>query len=140
MKYRYLPHTADAKIEAFGKDLNELFKNAALATYNIMVETQKVEPLKEIEIKLNSESIESLLYDWIEELLFYLDTEKFLINNTEVKIKKSGENNISLKATLKGDRISKKYELGGSVKSMTYNCLIIEKTKDGFRTIFVVDR
>ena len=139
MKYRYLPHTADAKIEAFGTDINEMFKNAALATYNIMVDTEKVEPKKEIKININSENTEALLFDWIDELLLHLDASRFLLHDLNIQIDKQNDS-LFLKAILKGDTISKEYELKGIVKSMTYNCMNIKKTKEGFKAIFVVDR
>ena len=42
MKYRYLSHTADVKFRAYGQNLEEAFVNAALAMFNVMVETSKV--------------------------------------------------------------------------------------------------
>ena len=140
MRYRYLPHTADAKIEAFGKDLNEVFSNSALAVYNIVTDTSKIKPAKEINIDINSENKESLLFDWIDELLFYLDAEKFLLNKIKDISIKQHDNNLNLKATLTGDRMSDKYKLKGAVKSMTYNCMKIEKTARHTKAVFVVDR
>ena len=140
MKYRYLPHTADAKIEAFGKDLNEVFSNAALAVYNIVTDTNKIKPAKEINIDINSENKESLLFDWISELLFYLDAEKYLLHSIKNISIKQHKNNITLKATLTGDSISDKYKLEGAVKSMTYNNMEIKQTARHTKAVFVVDR
>ena len=37
-KFKFKPHTADVKFLAYGKDLEEAFTNAALATTAVMTE------------------------------------------------------------------------------------------------------
>ena len=40
-QYEYLEHTADVKFLAYGKTLEEVFENAALAMFNVMIDTEK---------------------------------------------------------------------------------------------------
>ena len=43
-KFEFLEHIADAYIAAYGKDLAEAFENAALAMFETMTDTARVEP------------------------------------------------------------------------------------------------
>ena len=50
MKYKFLEHTADIMFEAYGKTLNELFENSALAIFESTanIKTVKAKIKKEI--------------------------------------------------------------------------------------------
>ena len=124
MKYKFLEHTADAKFQAFGKTLEEKFANAALAMFSIMVDTKKVKHLIEKKINIKGEDKKSLLYNFLEELLFLLDTKSFLLN----KVKKIKIENNSLKAIVVGDFVKEEYKLLGEVKAVTYNDMEITNT------------
>jgi SHS2 domain-containing protein len=139
MKYNYLPHTADTKILAIGTNLNELFLNSALATFNIIINPKLIKNKENIKITLKTKSLEKLFYDWIEELIYYIDCNNFLLNTADIKIT-TKNNEFKLYANIYGDKISKKYKLGGSVKSMTYSDLKIKKKDNKYQVTFVLDR
>ena len=42
MRFEYLDHTADVKFRAYGDSLEKAFGNAALAMFNVMVDTSGV--------------------------------------------------------------------------------------------------
>jgi len=129
MKYKLLEHTADIKFQAFGKTLEEAFSNAAIAMFDVIVKTEKIE--KNITKKVETESgdKESLLYKWLEELLYLLDTEFFMLNSVKtMKIKKEGKKYV-LKAEVTGDTFKDKYELYGAVKAVTYNEMFVKEEK-----------
>src|SRR3989344_2276882 len=88
MKYRFLEHTADVLFEAYGKELEDLFANAALATEEIMIDLKTLQTVEKKEIKIEAENVEDLLFNFLEELLFLKDTELFLCKEFELKIKK----------------------------------------------------
>ena len=139
-KYEYFEHTADAKFKAYGKNLEDVFCNSALAVFDIMVDTNVVKPKRKKEIILSCKNKESLLFDFLDELLFFLDTENFVLHKVEnLKIiRKKGV--YELRAIALGDKISNKYEVSGIVKAITYNEMEIAK-KDGVWVITaVVDR
>lgn len=123
MKYKFLEHTADAKFQAFGKNLEEAFSNAALAMFSIMIDPSKVKAKIKREITVDGIDKKSLLYKFLEEILFLLDTEGFLLNKVEkLKIEKN-----KLSTVLVGDRISDNYKLSGDVKAVTYNDMEIHE-------------
>ena len=122
MKYEFLEHTADAKFRAYGKNLNEQFLNAALAMTSIMFDPKKVKPKIKKEIKIKGLDQKSLLYNLLEELLYLMDTEFFLLNKvSNLKIKDN-----TLTATLYGDKASN-YKTTGDVKAVTYQQMEITK-------------
>ncbi len=135
-KYEFLDHTADAKFLAYGKDLEDAFKSCALATTVIMTDIDKVEKKIEKKIEVTSNKKRSLLYDFLEELIFYLDTEGFLLAEVkELQIKKNNET-YSLSATILGDS-SDKYEILTAIKAVTYSDMFI-KEEPNLTTIQVV--
>ena len=132
-KYRFLEHTADAKMQAFGKNLEEAFSNAALGMFSLMFEPEKVKPKTEKNIDVEGKDLQALLYNWLEELLFLLDSEGFLLH----EIKELSIEGSRLHAAITGDSISDKYESHGDVKAVTYNEMDITK-KMGNVTVQVV--
>lgn len=127
-KYEFLEHTADAKFRAYGKTLEEAFGNAALAMYSIMVDTEKVKPKIKKEIKVDGTDEKSLLYNFLEEFLFILDVENFLLNKIKkIKITKKKQK-YYIKAEAYGDK-AENYETHGDVKAVTYNEMEIKKEK-----------
>jgi SHS2 domain-containing protein len=78
-KWEFFDHTADAKFKAWGKDLAELYQNAAKATFAIITDIERVQPVKEFPIEIKAAGgKEPALFDFLDELLFLLDTEGFL--------------------------------------------------------------
>jgi len=129
MKYKFLKHTADVKFQAFGKNLEEAFSNSAIAMFNIIIKTEKIEKNITKKIEINAENKETLLYKWLEELLFLLDTEFFVLNTVKsLKIKKEGKEYV-LKAEIIGDTFKEKYERFGAVKAVTYEEMFIKEEK-----------
>ena len=126
MKYEFLNHTADAKIRAYGQNIEEAFVNAGLAVFSILKNPDKVKSIINKDVNVESKEYSSLLYDFLEELLFLLDTEGFLLSKIiDLKIeKKQGKLNLSCK--IAGDNY-KKYNISGNIKSITYNDMIINQ-------------
>ncbi len=135
-KYEFFDHTADAKFRAYGKTLEEAFANAALATTAIMTDIKKIQKKTKRNMKIESKTKEALLYDFLEELLFYLDTEGFLLSKvTQIKI--TNKDNYILEAELEGDYAERGYDVRTAIKAVTYNDMKIEE-KDNLVTIQVV--
>lgn len=144
--YKFFEHTADAKFQAYGSDLAEAFTNAAFAMFSIMVDTDSVKPEIMKKIVVDAKDEKSLLYNWLEELLFFLDSETFLLSSVvKMEIKEisaadeEGEMQKMLRvsAVVKGDSADNGYELTGEVKAVTYNEMEI-KTEEGKAMVQVV--
>ncbi len=120
MKYKYLDHTADIKFQAFGKSIEEKFSNSAYAMIKIICK-HKVKEETTKKIKIKGIDRKSLLYRFLEEILFLLNTKNFLLS----KVKEIKITNNELTAVLSGDNL-KNYKLGLDVKAVTYNDMIID--------------
>ncbi len=135
--YEFFDHTADIGIRAYGNSLEEAFSNAALAVFEIMTDTNKVQPLEYREVFLNGYDLENLLYKWIEELLYYYDTELMLFSKFDIVI---DQENMVLQGKAWGEKFNEtKHERRTLVKAMTYHEMSIQKSNDGFTITFVVD-
>lgn len=133
-KFKFLEHTADIKFQAFGKSSEEVFKNSALALKEAICGEIKVEEKIKKTINLKKKDFESLLYNFLEEILFMLDAENFII----AKISKIKIDNLNLKATIIGDKASE-YEFTNSVKAITYNEMFVKKEEGIWKAQVVID-
>lgn len=139
MAFKFLEHTADVKVLVEEPTLNKAFSTAALALKEVIAEQIKVAPRIKKEINLESENKESLLYDFLEQFLYLLDTENFVLSKAPlVKIEKTEKGAFKLSARLIGDN-GKKYIFTNDVKAITYNEMSIEETEDKCTITFVLD-
>lgn len=137
-KYRFLEHTADAKFQAFGETLEEAFCNAALATASLMWDWEGIEQNVEHRVKIEGKDLKQLLCSFLEEIIYLLDSQSFLLGFADhIKIEQK-EKEYTLKAFFKGDSFTEKYKIYGDVKAITYNEMEIE-SNDYFMVQVVVD-
>ncbi len=128
-KFKYLQHTADAKFQAFGETVEEAFANAALAMVSLMWDPEKIEGEIGHKIWIRGNDEKQLLFNFLEDILFRLDSMLFFTKRTE-KIRIGEKNNrLFLEAILIGDIYSERYETFGEVKAVTYNEMEIEKNR-----------
>jgi len=135
MKYQILDHTADVMFEVYGKSLNELFKNAAIATFDVMVKRSSITPKIKKEINLTNKDPEKLLFEFIEELIYLKDAEYLVFKNFKIKLKDN-----FLKAIVEGEKINpKKHKLLLDVKAITLHKYKLSKTKTGYKAVILLD-
>ena len=79
--FEFFDVTADVGLRAYGKTLEEAFKNAALATFEVMTDTSKIKPSICKKVKIESEDLLALLYDWLDELIFLHDAEYLIFSH-----------------------------------------------------------
>lgn len=135
MKYKFLKHTADMKFQAFGKTIEEMFENSALAMFSSMY-NKKVKDVKKSKIKARGKDFESLLYNFLEELLVLFDGEEFFLS--KVKSLKIDKKAFKLEAEVVGDAASK-YPMSIGVKAITYHDIFVKKEKDKWVGQVVLD-
>ena len=133
-KFKFLEHTADVKFQAFGKSVEEVFENSAMAFKEAVCEGIDVRTELEEEIKVNGKDYESLLYNFLEEILYLLDTKNFLISD----VKSIEIEGFELNAVIVGDN-SLDYDFTNDVKAVTYSDMFVRKEKDGWTTQVVLD-
>ncbi|MFP4081653.1 MAG: archease [Candidatus Aminicenantes bacterium] len=137
-KYRFLQHTGDAKFRAYGKSLEESFTNAALATASLMWEWKDVKKNIQHKVKVEGNDLEQLLVNFLEEILYLLDSKMFLLASVEKMNIQKKNGRYFLNALFRGDKYSEKYKIFGDVKAITYHQMNIKKN-DHFTAQVVVD-
>lgn len=139
-KYEYLDHTADAKFLAYGKTLEEAFENAALAMFNVMINTNTISHGLSHDINLVAEDIDGLLFDWLSEFLFLMDAENLIFGDFEVHSIVPKDGKFHLAATVYGEPIDlSRHVFDTEVKAATYNDMQVKKLADGWSLQATVD-
>lgn len=126
-KFEFFEVTADVGYKAYGKTLEEAFENAALAMFEVITDTSKIEHEIERKIEVESEDECALLYDWLSEFLVLLDVDYLIFSKFEVKIEKK-EDGFSLKGTAWGEEFdSEIHESRAEVKAVTYHLMNVKR-------------
>lgn len=118
MEFIYLEHTADLLFQAFGETKEELIVNSGKALCNAIIDLREVNAGEkiELEVKTEEEKFEEVLFKFLEELLFQIETREMIFSEFEVK--ELGED--YLKVECRGEKIdSKKHEVKTDVKAIT---------------------
>jgi SHS2 domain-containing protein len=133
-KFEVLEHTADLKIKVYGQDLTELLVNAALA----IAEQQKPgisnqEPTKEWElVEIQSPDLDSLLVDWLNEILSRSDLNDKVYNNFQIEELTKNH----LQAKVAGQKVDQKQV---EIKAATYHGLEVKKINNYWQAIVIFD-
>lgn len=135
-RYEIIPHTADIGIKAYGKDLKELFANAAYGMFDIIADLDGLKSSITVSIKAQAPNREELLVAWLGELLYHFYTKQIIffdfeieeLTDTRVKAKASGRSVGENRNRLKTE-----------IKAVTYHELKIEGKKKRFTATVIFD-
>jgi SHS2 domain-containing protein len=145
-KYKTFDHTADIGIEITGKTKKELFGNAVVAMFDVMIDwpsddkklffTDEIKPLEEKRIKITGTDLEDTLINFLRETLYLFNGKCWLIRSCEpLKLTKR-----SIVARLQGEPYNRqKNPLKTEIKAVTYHGLIINKSKKCWQAKVVFD-
>lgn len=135
MKYRFLDHTADVLFEAEGKTLEELFMACALATEETQVKLAGVEQKESRKIIIEKEDIEMLLFEFLQDIIFYKDSEELLFSKFNIKI-----NGNKLECEAWGEKINpKKHDLNVDVKAVTLHQFEVKQENGVWKARVILD-
>ncbi|MCP6719517.1 MAG: archease [Patescibacteria group bacterium] len=124
LKFKILPHTADLKIKAFGKEKQELFLNMLKGMASVLQAEIKDKKVKNREIKVESTNLNDLLVDFLNEALYLTQVNREVYEN--IKFEKFTDTEI--KGELVGQKVERFEE---DIKAATYHQLDIQQRKDG---------
>ena len=142
MPYKFLEEigTADIAFEATGHDLPELFSDAADATMNVMIDNlDAIEPRETRHIELSNDQIDMLLFDFLQELIYFKDAERLLLRARDVRIEERDERYF-LKAEAAGERLdATRHHQRADVKAVTLHNFSVEKADDAWKARVLLD-
>jgi SHS2 domain-containing protein len=142
MPYKYLEDigTADIAFEATGRDLPELFSHAADATMNVMVDNlDAIEPRETRHIKLSSEELDMLLFDFLQELIFLKDAHRLLLRVRQLEIEEKDEK-LFLHGIAEGEPLDvDRHHQRADVKAVTLHDFSVERENRGWKARVLLD-
>ena len=122
--FEIIDHTADVGIAAYGADMSQAFANAARALFSLITELDDVAEVLHRDVELTATDQESLLVEWLNELIYLFDTENIIFKRFDI----TQLNHTQLKARSYGEKVDKsKHKLKTGVKAATYHMLKVDK-------------
>ena len=142
MPYKFLEDlaTADIAFQAWGKDLEETFISAADATMNVMVdELHAIEPRQRREWRLENDALDLLLFNFLQELIYYKDTEKLMLRVNQARVQAEARPYV-LEALASGETLDpERHHPRVDVKAVTLHHFRLEKTERGWEALVILD-
>lgn len=142
MPYEYLDDIAisDVAFHVRSETLEGLFEDATEAVLNTMCENpESVEIKVRRPIEMVAESVEMLLFQLLQEMIFFKDAEQELLRATDVKIREF-ENGYGLSCEACGEKMDPdRHHLLVDVKAVTLHRFKVELTADGWEGTVVLD-
>jgi SHS2 domain-containing protein len=142
MPHRYLEDIAiaDVAFEAWGDTLERLFIAAADATMNVMVDNlHTIEPREHRTLDQEADAIDLLLFQFLQELVYYKDAEQLLLRAATVHIHAHGDG-FTVHSEAQGEKINpERHELLVDVKAVTLHQFQVEQTQDGWKARVILD-
>lgn len=133
-RFEVLDHPADLALRIYGRDLRELFANAAYAMFCQFLPEglQRLPVSVERQVEVQGIDDESLLVNWLNELLYLHETHGELYAQFDIESLASGR----LRASVRGAP-SDRAEI--IIKAATFNELAIARTQNGLVVAVVLD-
>src|SRR2546428_10483540 len=124
---RFLEHTTDAYIEAWGPTLGRAFAQAAEGFYETMLIFEKIDPIMEENVQVDGHDKKELLYNWLEQLLLEFDIKEMVYASYDISIASDGPTLFDLHAKVRGEKYDReKHGARTEVKGVTYQLMAIE--------------
>jgi SHS2 domain-containing protein len=137
--YKFIDHTADVLFQAQGNNLNELFEQCAIALEDTQVDIKLIKPKENIIIEGKNKDIERLLFDFLDDLIFYKDSKLLIFSKFNISIRKENAEYI-LTCKAHGEKLNhEKHDPKVDVKAITMHLFEVKKIKDGWQAKVLVD-
>jgi SHS2 domain-containing protein len=139
MGYRFIDHTADVAAELDGSSPGELFGSAAQALTDTITAIETVRPTVTQSVTLEAPTLDDLLVDWLNELLYRFEVHGLICARADVRI--SGrDGRCHLRATVSGEPFdASRHPARVLVKSATYHGLEVRQDGSTWQARIVFD-
>jgi SHS2 domain-containing protein len=129
-------HTADIGLVARGRTLEELLTHAAEGLVDLIVDPKGLRERIHLEVAVSAQDREALLVSWLNELLYLLDTRRFLPRRCRI----TQVTDTSLTAELAGDTIDPaRHRVRRMVKAATYHGLQVTQADGRWEARVILD-
>jgi protein archease len=129
--FEVLEHPADVGFRAFGATAEDLFANAAMAMLSIAGDPSAAEPRCEYRIAVEGGDRESLMVDWLNEVLYWFDGKRVAFRDFCVTVEQPLASSWTIDALGRGEpREAERHRARVIVKAATYHQLKVERRGD----------
>jgi len=126
-RWEHFCHQADIGVRGRGHSIEQAFEQAAVALVAVIADNEKIDQSRTVSVTCQADDPELLLVDWLNALIYQMDTRKMLFSRFEVSIKET-----RLKANAWGEPLDiDKHHPVVEVKAATYNCLKVARSETG---------
>jgi SHS2 domain-containing protein len=131
---------ADIAFRAWGRDLKETFVAAADAVMNTMVEDiEAIQPHDIRTFRVAHEALDLLLFNFLQELIYYKDAEQLLLRIQELRLTDDRQP-YTLHATAVGEPIDPhRHPMRVDVKAVTLHRFSLTQTDSGWEAMVILD-
>ena len=134
--YKILDHTADLGIQVFGKGINALFENAALALTDIMVLGRTMGPAENITLALEAQDLDDLMVAWLGEVLYLFSAKNKILNTVHIQ----DVSGTRLEAVLGMAPFNPTcHEILCEIKAVTYHRITVRENKGHWEARIILD-
>lgn len=134
--FEVINHTADIGIVAYGNDIKQAFANAAVALFSLIIDLNTIKENLYQDVELSAVDQESLLVEWLNELIYLFDVEHVIFKRFEINQLTRNQ----LQARCFGERVElPRHKLKTGVKAATYHMLKIDKDNGNYRLQVILD-
>jgi len=142
MPYQFLDDvaTADIAFRAWGKDRETVFMAAGDAVVNAMIDNLSAIAQQETrELQLENDALDLVLFNFLQELIYYKDSELLLLRPQQVQLQDQ-TSNYYLTAVTQGEMLDpERHNQRVDVKAVTLHQFQLEPTPTGWRAMVILD-
>ena len=134
--YEPLSHTADLGMLVYGRDVQELFAHAAWGMFDLISDASTIRPQQTITVRVEALDPEDLLVQWLSELLYLYDTQRFLsCAATFTALERT-----HLVATIQGEPLDPvRHPIDTEIKAVTYHQIAVEQVGERWQARVIFD-
>lgn len=134
--YTLLDHTADLRIRIIGTDAADLFKNAGLALFDLVTETDHLGSCEVAAVHVTGDNPADLMVNYLRELLYLWTGKQKLVKLIDIV----HISDTAVTARVSTDRYQpERHEILNEIKAVTYHQIDVSHTTKGWEATVVFD-
>lgn len=135
--YSFIDHTGDIGVRIYGETLEELFRQGAMAMFEIISgDLESIRPEIRRDIHVRGDDMESLLVSWLSELNYLFSVEGELYSLFEIH--SAGEGVVN--GTAWGEKVDPaRHPIKTEIKAVTYHGIYIKRVDDMWEAQVIFD-
>ena len=139
MTRSFFDHTGDVGVTLSAPTLDALFREAAAALTDTITDAAAVRPSSEDEISLDAPTLDDLMVEWLNELLYRFEVRNLLPADATVTVAET-DDGCSLTGRILSEAFDPlRHSIKVLIKGVTYHQLEIRRTDAGWETSVIFD-